>query len=132
MDNVAIAEQLIAAIDAEDTGAMRRLYAEDAKIWHDFDRQEQDPETNIQSLITLRKAIPDARWVLTRVEPLPKGFLLTYDLTMTLRERDIRLPACVIGTVADGVITRLEEWVNTTPILKHLSPEQLQILSGQS
>lgn len=130
MDNIAIAEQFVAAIDAEDTDTMRTLYAADAKIWHDFDRIEQDPETNIQSLIALRKAIPSIRWVTTRIEPLPQGFLLTYELTMTLKERELKLPACVIGTVADGLITRIEEWINTMPLMKHLSPEQMQTLAG--
>ena len=76
MENVALAEQLIAAINAEDTASMRQIYAEDAKIWHDFDRQEQDPETNVQSLLVLRKAIPDVRWVTTRratIEGEPAG-----------------------------------------------------------
>ena len=68
-----------------------------------------DPETNIRMLINLRKAIPDITWVTTRVEPLPQGFLLTYDLTMNLGEREFKLPSCVIGTVADGLITRIEE-----------------------
>ena len=130
MDNTTIAEKFVAAIDAEDTNTMRALYAEDAKIWHDFDRLEQDPETNIQSLVTLRKAIPDIRWVTTRIEPLPQGFLLTYELTMTLKERELKLPACVIGTVADGSITRIEEWINTAPMMKYLSPEQMQQLAG--
>ena len=130
MDNIAIAEQFIAAIDAEDTDTMRQLYAEDAKIWHDFDRKEQDPETNIQSLITLRKAIPSVRWVTTRIEPLPQGFLLTYELTMTLKARELKIPACVIGSVTDGSITRLEEWINAAPMMKYLDSGQLEILAG--
>jgi len=130
MNNSAIAEQFIAAIDAEDVDAIRSLYARDAKIWHDFDRVEQDPETNIQSLSTLRKAIPDIHWVTTRIEPLPRGFLLTYDLTMTFGDRELKIPSCVIGTVANGSITRIEEWVNAAPMMKHLTPEQLKILAG--
>ena len=130
MDNLAIAEQFIRAIDAEDVDVIRGLYAEDAKIWHDFDGVEQDPATNIQMLTTLRKAIPDIRWVMTRVEPLPRGFLLTYDLTMTLGDRDLKIPSCVIGTVVDGSITKIEEWVNTGPMLKHLTAEQLKMLAG--
>lgn len=132
MEHVAIAEQLIAAINAEDTTAMRQIYAEDAKIWHDFDRQEQDSETNVQSLLVLRKALPDVQWVTTRIEPLPNGFLLTYELTMVFGEKEIRIPACVIGTVQNDRITRLEEWVNSAPMMKYLTPEQLAILSGQA
>lgn len=131
MENVALAEQLIAAINAEDTASMRQIYAEDAKIWHDFDRQEQDPETNVQSLLVLRKAIPDVQWVTTRIEPLPNGFLLTYELTMKFGEKEMRIPACVIGTVENNRIVRLEEWVNSAPMMKYLTPEQLAILSGQ-
>ena len=130
MNYSAIAEQFIAAIDAEDVDVIRRLYAKDAKIWHDFDGVEQDPETNIQMLSALRKAVPNIHWVTTRVEALRQGFLLTYDLTMTFGDRDLRIPACVIGTVADGSITRIEEWVNAAPMMKYLTPEQLKILSG--
>ena len=136
MENVAIAEQLIAAINAEDIDTMRKLYADDAKIWHDFDRKEQDPETNVQSLLVLRKAIPDVQWVTTRIEPLPNGFLLTYELTMTFNkdssgEKEMRIPACVIGTVDNERIVRLEEWVNSAPMMKYLTPEQLATLAGQ-
>jgi len=129
MDHSAIAEQFVAAIDAEDVDAIRRLYAKGAKIWHDFDGVEQDPETNIRMLSALRKAVPSIRWVTTRIETLPQGFLLTYDLTMNFRDRELKIPSCVIGTVADGSITRIEEWVNAAPMMKYLTPEQLKILS---
>ena len=49
---------------------------------------------------------------------------------MTLNERELKLPACVIGTVVDGSITRIEEWINTMPMMKHLSPEQIKLLTG--
>lgn len=130
MDNVVIAERFITAIDTEDTQAMREIYATDATVWHDFDRQEQSVNTNIDSLLNLRQAIPSVRWVTTRIEPLPTGFLLTYDLTMTFGERTLAIPACVIATVANDQITRLEEWVNATPMFKYLNPEQLKILAG--
>ena len=79
----------------------------------------------------LRKALPDVRWVTTRIEPLPNGFLLTYELTMKFGEKEMRIPACVIGTVENNRIVRLEEWVNSAPMMKYLTPEQLAILSGQ-
>lgn len=130
MDNIAIAERFITAIDKEDTETMREIYAPDAKIWHDFDRQEQSVDTNIESLLTLRQAIPTVRWVKTRIEPLPTGFLLTYDLTVTFGERTLAIPACVIATIANDRITFLEEWVNAAPMFKYLNPEQLKILTG--
>lgn len=129
MTNIELAERFINAIDSEDIDTMRDIYAPDATIWHDFDRIDQDPETNIQSLISLREAIPSVRWVTTRIEALAEGFLLTYDLTVTFPEKALAIPACVIATVINGKITRLEEWVNASPMFKYLTPEQIKRLS---
>lgn len=129
MTHIELAKRFIQAIDTEDVDTLREIYATDATIWHDFDRVDQDPETNIQSLITMRQAIPSVRWVTTRIEALAEGFVLTYDLTVTFPEKTLAIPACVIATVSQGKITRLEEWVNATSMYKYLSPEQLKRLS---
>lgn len=130
MTNTDIGTQLIAAIDNEDTDTMRALYAEDAVIWHDFDGIHQTPEDNVQSLVTLRKAVPEIRWIMTRIEPLPSGFLLTYDLTLPKDGGDVKIPSCVIGTIEGDRITKLEEWINAAPLTRHLTPEQLKIIAG--
>ncbi len=130
MDHVEIAKRFIAAIDAAEPAAIRQIYAEDARIWHDFDGVEQTVDENLGLLKQLRTVMPSAHWHLGRIESLPDGFLLTYELKAIIGGKELATPACVIGTVANGRITYLQEWINAGRMMSRLSPEEQRALAG--
>ena len=124
-----LATRYLNAINDADVEAIRSIYADDARIWHSFDRIEQTVEQNVASLLSLKAAMPDINWDLERLDALPEGFVLTYHLRANLDGKDIACRACVLGTVRDARIVRIDEWIDVQRLLGRLSPEQLKALT---
>jgi hypothetical protein len=113
MDDVeqvqALAERFVAIIGKEPTSA---LMAPDGIIWHNFDdvemtvdevaaRQAERAQGGVQPLLMDE----------VRISAMPGLALLRYVFLFGIA-RDIRVPACMILTVDNGLITRLEEYID--------------------
>lgn len=128
--HIDLAKRYLQAINDADVDTIRSIYADDAVIWHSFDRREQPVAENIASLLALKKAMPDVAWQLEMLEGREQGFLLTYQLTAQLQGKAVSTRACVIGTVEAGRITRIDEWIDVQRLLGRLTPEQLKALAS--
>ena len=52
-----------------------------------------------------------------RVQPTPSGYVEQHVLRGTLRDGStLEVPACLVVTVVDGLITRLDEYIDTAGI----------------
>lgn len=112
-----IAERLMAAVTAGDTGALRRLYAPDARIWHNADGAEQAVEQNLRTLGWLARTVRDLRYEEIRRDPLPRGYVQRHVLRGTLPDgTPVEVPACLFVTVGDGRISRIEEYADSRAI----------------
>jgi ketosteroid isomerase-like protein len=108
-----LAARFFAAIEAGDVATVEALYHEDARVWHNHDRVEQTRAENMAVLRWMVRNLKGLRYAVTRREALPDGFVQTHVLHATLPDgRPFELPACIIATVRDGRITRLEEWLD--------------------
>jgi len=117
-----VAGRLIAAIEAGDLDTFAACYAPGAVIWHNNDNLEQDPATVVKVLAWLRKRVENLRYEEMRVQPTPSGYVEQHVLRGTARDGSaFEVPACLVVTVAgDGLITRLDEYVDTAGFA-HLS-----------
>ena len=113
-DYLALAERFLGAIESGDTDTVRACYAPDAKIWHNNDGIEQTVDQNMKSLGWFIRNLPDRHYRLVRREALPDGFLQQHVLEATLPD-GVRwaLDACVIVRVKDGLIVRLDEYLDS-------------------
>jgi len=113
-DFLALAERFLGAIESGDTDTVRACYAPDAKIWHNNDGIEQTVDQNMKSLGWFIRNLPDRHYRLVRREALPDGFLQQHVLEATLPD-GVRwaLDACVIVRVKDGLIVRLDEYLDS-------------------
>jgi len=118
-DPLDLAERLIGAIVAGDVEAVRALYAPEARIWHNYDGLEQTVEENLRVLRWLVRNVAGLRYEQIRRLRTDEGFLQQHVLRGTSPEgRAVELPACLIGTVANGRITRIDEYFDSA----HLAP----------
>ena len=113
-DHLALATRFVGAIQSGDVEAVRACYAPDAKIWHNNDGIEQTVDQNLRVLKWMMRVLPERNYRVIRLEALPDGFLQQHVLEATLPDgQKWTLDACVICRVADGVITRLDEYLDS-------------------
>lgn len=112
---VALVDRLLGAICAADLDGARACYAPDVRIWHNFDEVSQTVEENLRVLSWMSKRLHDRTYAVTRRELLADGLLQQHVLTGTVVATGaaFRMPAVIIFTVADGLITKLEEYLDT-------------------
>ena len=113
-DVLAFAERFVGAIERGDTEAVRACYAPDAKLWHNTDGIEQTVDQNMKVLDFFIRKLPDRHYRILRREPLPDGFLQQHVLEATLPDgRPFKMSACCVIRMKDGVITRLDEYLDS-------------------
>lgn len=113
-DVLAFADRFVGAIERGDTDAVRACYDPDAKLWHNTDGIEQTVDQNMKVLDFFVRKLPDRHYRIVRREALPDGFLQQHVLEATLPDgRPFRMSACCVVQVKDGVITRLDEYLDS-------------------
>lgn len=118
-DSLQVAERLFAAIMAGNVDAVRDIYALDAVIWRNNDGLEQSVDDNLRVLQWVVTHIRNLRYEDIRRQRTDTGFLQQHVLRGTASNgHELNVPACIICTVRDGRITRLEEYLDSA----HLAP----------
>ncbi|MGL4542954.1 MAG: nuclear transport factor 2 family protein [Polymorphobacter sp.] len=113
-ETLALAEKFLGAIESGDTATVRACYAPDAEIWHNNDGVTQSVEQNMAVLEWFIAKLPDRHYRLVRRVALPDGFLQQHVLEATLPDGTRwEMPACVIVRIANGRITRLDEYLDS-------------------
>ena len=104
----------MAAVQSGDTDAVRACYAPDAKLWHNTDGIEQTVEENMKLLGWMILRMPDRHYRIVRREALADGFVQQHVLEASLPNGEPwAMDACAVVRVKDGVITRLDEYVDS-------------------
>ena len=110
----ALADRFMTAIQAGDVQGMRDCYAPDAKIWHNTDDVEQTIDQNAKVLEWFIRTLPDRNYRVIRRETLKDGFVQQHVLEATLPDgTSWHMFACCVIRMADGKITRLDEYLDS-------------------
>lgn len=116
-DTCALAERFFAAIDAYDVASLREIYAPDAVVWHNHDGIDQDLEHNLKVLGWLHRKLANKRYEGVVRHPTPTGFVEQHVLKGGTPDGvELEVPACLVVTVRDGRIQRIEEYVDSAHI----------------
>ena len=108
------ARRFIGAIQSGDVDTVRAAYAPDAKIWHNHDGVEQSVDDNMKSLGWFIRKIPDRHYRVLRIEALHDGYVQQHVLEATLPDgTPWAMPACVVIKMEGGLITRLDEYLDS-------------------
>ena len=108
-----LGDRLITAIAAGDVDAVRGIYSPDARIWHNFDQREQDVDENLRTLVDLHGRATGLQYTEVRRFLAPGGFVQQHVLVGQATGGPLKMPAMIRFWVADGRITRLEEYLDT-------------------
>jgi ketosteroid isomerase-like protein len=116
-DPLQVAERLFTAIPKGDLEAVRALYAPDAQIWHNHDGVVQDPAANLAVLGWVVKNIRGIRYEEIRRQATPTGFVQQHVMRGTAPSgKAFELAACIVCTVVDGRISRLDEYLDSAQL----------------
>jgi ketosteroid isomerase-like protein len=109
----AFADRFMAALDAGDAGRVREFYAPGATVWHNFDNVDQPLDENLKLLEWMVRKAPSRRYRVLRRELVPGGWFQQHVLEAELPGgRSMTLYACCVITLKDGLIRRIEEYVD--------------------
>jgi len=113
----ALADRFFAAIEAGDIATVRAIYAPDAEIWHNTDGLVQGPEDNARTLGWIAANLRDLRYTQIRRSATDDGFVQRHVLVATNRAgARVEVPACIVATIGDGRITRLDEYLDSAAL----------------
>ena len=109
-----LADRVMRAIEQGDAETVAACYAPDARIWHNFDGLEQTVEENLRTLRWIGKRLQNRRYEIVSRRAFDGGYVQQHVLHGTLNNGEaFRMPACLIVTVRDGRIVRLEEYLDS-------------------
>jgi ketosteroid isomerase-like protein len=112
-----LADRFFAAIEAGDIAAARDIYAPDAEIWHNTDGLVQSPDDNARTLGWIAANLRDVSYTKVKRSATDDGFVQQHVLVATNRAgARIEVPACIVTTVRDGRITRLDEYLDSASV----------------
>lgn len=113
-DYLDFAARYMGAIQSGDTDVVRACYAPDAKLWHNTDGIEQTVEENMKLLGWMIRYIPVRNYRIVHREALADGFVQQHVLEATLPGGEPwTMDACAVVRIKDGVIVRLDEYIDS-------------------
>ena len=116
-ETLELADRFFTAIPKGDLETVRAIYAPDALIWHNNDQTTQSVEQNLQVLAWVTKNIAGLRYEEIRRHVTPSGFVQQHVLRgMAPNGKPLEVPACILCSVKDGRITRLDEYLDSAQI----------------
>lgn len=92
--------------------ALRELYADDAVVWHNYDEKDVPASTTEAALRGLHDAVTDLDWEDVAVQTTESGFVWQAIITGTAPGGSLHAHTCVVATVDDGRISRIEEYLD--------------------
>ncbi len=114
---LAIAKRFFGAVSAGDIDAVRAMYAPDAKIWHNNDGQTQTVDQNLVVLGWIAANVKNFRYEDVRCEATAMGFVEQHvTCGVGLKGNEFRIPACIVCTVVDGKVTRVDEYLDSAHV----------------
>jgi ketosteroid isomerase-like protein len=112
-----LARRFFDAIEAGDVEAVSGCYADDAVIWHNTDGLANTKAENVATLTNFIRYIPERRYQDRRLTVFPGGFVQQHRLVGRRGDGvEVELTACIVCAVADGVITRLDEYFDAAQV----------------
>lgn len=111
-----LADRFMNAVAAGDVATVEAIYADDATIWHNFDKLDQSKAENIATLKGLHRSLTNFRYEEIRRTIVPDGYYQQHVLRATAKNGELDLPAALRVYVADGRITRVEEYLDTAQV----------------
>lgn len=112
-ENLELTDRFFRAIETGDVDALGRIYSPGALVWHNNDNRAQTVGENLVVLKWVVENIKGLKYSEVRRQPTPTGFVQQHVLRGTFRGKEVNLPACIVGTIENGHITRIDEYLDS-------------------
>ncbi|GLX97275.1 hypothetical protein Hesp01_52250 [Herbidospora sp. NBRC 101105] len=113
-DMRAFAAELLDAITSGDVARLDRLYADDIRVWHNYDGIDRDKAESLDAIRLIDAGIEGFHATDVRVDPVPGGYVQR--CVYRGRDRDegaeMAVDAMMRVEVRDGRVTRIEEYTD--------------------
>jgi ketosteroid isomerase-like protein len=122
-----LAAAFIAAIEQGNISRLYELCSKDVVIWHNDDDREVDLDNVARILSWLSKNVRELRYAEIRRRAFAGGYVQQHVLTGIAPSGDgLHLPACLIMHVSNGLVTRIEEYLDSagTAVLRTRADER--------
>ncbi len=108
------ADNFVKAIEQGDIDWVASHYADDIRVWHNYDEAEQDKSANLAVLANLTRCLKDVRYVDRRVDVFDGGYVQQHTLTaLAVDGTALSLPAVLVVRLHDGLAVRLDEYLDS-------------------
>ena len=108
-----VANRFFDGLLAGDLAALEGACSPGSILWINITEKARPLEASLPGFALLRSRVPDLRMENVRRRGIAGGFVEQHVLAGTMPEGEpLRVVGCFVGTVADGRITRLEEYVD--------------------
>jgi uncharacterized protein len=115
--NVQVADVLFEALLAGDGGKLEELFDPAAVLWHNFTGHEDGRAAFVPGFVRFAGMVQGLKFEDVRRVGTPTGFVEQHTLTgRTADGTPVAIRECLIGTVKDGRITRLNEYLDSAQL----------------
>jgi uncharacterized protein len=112
-----LAAAFIAAIEEGNISRLYELCSKDVVIWHNDDDREVPLDHVARILSWLSTHVRQLRYADVRRRVFAGGYLQQHTLTgIAPSGDDLHVPACLVVQVANGLITRIEEYLDSAAV----------------
>jgi len=116
-DPTDVARQLIAAITTGNVAAVDALYHDDAVVFQNTSGATLSKRKMLGIIRFLATGVSELRYEDVRVQPTSTGFVQQHVLACrSAAGVEVRAHACLVATVEDGRIRRLDEYLDAAAI----------------
>ena len=105
-----------AAIEGRDADAFVAVLAPGAIVWHNYDRKEVDARENMAAISMLSQLVDGLKSEHLLLASINGGFVLQFVVHGTVRSNgnSFEMHNCIVVTTDDGLISRIDEYVDPT------------------
>jgi ketosteroid isomerase-like protein len=111
----AIAERFFAAVMRGDIDTVGALYSDDVEVWHNYDEINQTKAQSLKTLGWIHARLGPLRYVEVQRTLLADGFFQQHVSQLEHEGVTTRIPAALRVICRDGLIVRIEEYLDPTP-----------------
>ena len=119
-----IAEAVGRSVATRDLGIARSLFAPGATVWSAMGDATMTVQDSLRRLQAVLDVTSELSYKDVRVTPTEQGYLDQHYVHAVMKSgQQIRFPAIMVVTINDGLITRLEEYIeanSAAPIFEAL------------
>jgi ketosteroid isomerase-like protein len=114
----ALATKMFDCVENDDWDGFVACFAPDAQVWNNTDQRQVTPKEMVEILVRLNSTVTGKRYERRQLNVFAGGFVQRHMLCGT-RKTDgqrVEVPACLIGEVADGMVTRTYDYVDSVTV----------------